>query len=109
MTPEIRATIESQDFASDLTPDDVDYLAQVASSALWAPGETVFREGSQGDFFYLIVEGSVAIEVAVPQRGRVRIATIGSGELFGWSSLFYENPKTTNWSHLPCSGSTRGT
>jgi CRP-like cAMP-binding protein len=94
MTADIRSTIESQGFARGLLPSDVDFLAQVASYALWAPGETVFREGSRGDSLYLVVEGSVAIEVAVPQRGRVRIATIGPGELFGWSSLFYEKPKT---------------
>jgi CRP-like cAMP-binding protein len=94
MTADIRATIASQGFARDLPPDDIDFLTEVASTALWVPGETVFREGSLGDFLYLVVEGSVAIEVAVPQRGRVRIATIGPGELFGWSSLFYEKPKT---------------
>jgi CRP/FNR family transcriptional regulator, cyclic AMP receptor protein len=94
MTADVRATIESQGFARGLSPGDLDYLARVASTVLWSPGETIFREGSQGDFLYLVVEGSVAIEVAVPQRGRVRIATVGPGELFGWSSLFYEKPKT---------------
>jgi CRP-like cAMP-binding protein len=94
MTPDIREPLESQTFAREMLPADLDFLSQAASWVQWASGETVFREGSRGDSLYFIVEGLVAIEVAVPQRGRVRIATVGPGEFFGWSSVFYEKPKT---------------
>jgi CRP-like cAMP-binding protein len=94
MTADIRTIIETQALARDLQSGDLDYLVQAASPVNWTTGEMVFREGSRGDSLYLILEGLVAIEVAVPQRGRVRIATVGPGELFGWSSLFYEKPKT---------------
>jgi CRP/FNR family cyclic AMP-dependent transcriptional regulator len=94
MTAEIRATIETQALAREFLPGELDYLAQAASPVQWAAGETVFREGNCNDDLYLILAGRVAIEISVPQRGRVRIATIGPDELFGWSSLFYQKPKT---------------
>ena len=40
--------------------------------------------------------GRVAIEIAVPGRGRVIILTVGPGEVFGWSSLFHQRPKTAS-------------
>jgi CRP-like cAMP-binding protein len=94
MTAEIRTTLETQAIAREFLPGDLDYLAQAASPLEWVAGETVFREGNRDDSLYLMLEGLVAIEISVPQRGRVRIATVGPGELFGWSSLFYEKPKT---------------
>jgi CRP-like cAMP-binding protein len=94
MTAEIRATIDTQAVARDFLPGDLDFLAQAATPVHWAVGETVFREGNCDNALYLILEGLVALEISVPQRGRVRIATIGPGELFGWSSLFYDKPKT---------------
>jgi CRP-like cAMP-binding protein len=94
MTADILATIETHAIAQDFLASDLDHLAQAGTLVQWAVGETVFREGNRDDALYLILEGLVAIEISVPQRGRVRIATIGPGELFGWSSLFYEKPKT---------------
>jgi CRP-like cAMP-binding protein len=94
MTAEIRTTLETQAIAQEFLPGDLDYLVQAASPVKWTAGETVFREGNRDDSLYLVLEGHVAIEISVPHRGRVRIATVGPGELFGWSSLFYEKPKT---------------
>jgi CRP-like cAMP-binding protein len=50
-------------------------------------GETIFREGEDADKFYLIRQGKVALETAVPQRGSVIIQTLGEGEVLGWSWL----------------------
>ena len=62
----------------------------------WDAGETVFREGDRDSFLYVVEEGRVAIEIAVPGRGRVTILTVGPGEVFGWSSLFHQRPKTAS-------------
>ena len=55
----------------------------------------VFREGDAGPSVYLVEEGLVAIELVVPGRGPITILTVGPGEIFGWSSLFYQRPKTS--------------
>jgi len=48
----------------------------------------VFREGQPADRFYVLREGSVALEVASPERGPIVIQTLGPGEAVGWSWLF---------------------
>lgn len=51
-------------------------------------GSYLFHEGQDADRFYLIREGSIALEVAVPGRGRRVLETLGQGEVVGWSWLF---------------------
>ncbi len=59
-------------------------------------GQTVFREGDLDPILYIVESGGVAIEVTVPGRGRVIILTVGPGEVFGWSSMFQQRPKTAS-------------
>ena len=79
-----------------LSPGQLDQIAGIASSLNWDAGTTVFREGDRDSFFYVVEEGRVAIEIAVPGRGRVVILTVGPGEIFGWSSILAERPKTAS-------------
>lgn len=51
-------------------------------------GTAIFRAGEQADTFYVIRRGQVAIEIAVPGRGAIVIATRGPGDAVGWSWLF---------------------
>jgi CRP/FNR family cyclic AMP-dependent transcriptional regulator len=50
-------------------------------------GERLFREGEPADAFYVLRHGRVALEIYVPGRGEVTVATIGPGEIAGWSWL----------------------
>lgn len=76
-----------------LAPADLDQLAQIGRVVQWHAGQPVFREGDCDDFLYLLMEGQVALEIDVPPRGRVRILTVGSGDILGWSSVYYQQPK----------------
>lgn len=51
-------------------------------------GTALFRAGEQADTFHVIRRGRVAIEIAVPGRGAIVIATRGPGDAVGWSWLF---------------------
>ena len=64
----------------------------------------MFREGDRDSVLYVVEEGRVAIEIAVPGRGRVTILTVGPGEVFGWSSLFSSGPRP----HRPARSSRPG-
>ncbi len=77
-----------------LYPGHLDQIAAITTSTNWDAGTTVFREGDQDSFLYVVEEGRVAIEIAVPGRGRVVILTVGPGEVFGWSSIFADRHKT---------------
>ena len=81
-------------FTQGLNPDQLDRIAQIASPRAWDATATIFREGDRDSDLYVVEEGRIAIEIAVPGRGRVTILTVGPGEVFGWSSLFFERLKT---------------
>lgn len=68
-------------------------LAELATPVRWPIDEPIFREGDQGSVLYLIEQGRVALEIAVPGRGRTTIQTLGAGDLLGWSSLLHEQSK----------------
>ncbi len=91
-----RSTLSGLAFTEGLEPDQLDRIAGIASPVRWDAGETVFREGDPDSLLYVVREGRVAIEVAVPGRGRVTILTVGPGEVFGWSALFHPRPKTAS-------------
>ncbi len=63
-------------------------LAGCARNVHFAAGERIFSEGGEADLFYLVRQGSVAVESFVPTRGAVTIETIEAGDVLGWSWLF---------------------
>jgi CRP/FNR family transcriptional regulator, cyclic AMP receptor protein len=50
-------------------------------------GQPIFDEGDPADRFFLLRDGVVALETAVPGRGLVVIDSLGGGQVLGWSWL----------------------
>jgi len=94
MSADVAAILRTLTFTRELEPDDLDRLRAMAQLVEWQEGDTIFREGDHDQFLYVVVGGRVALEVDVPTRGRVRILTVEPGDAFGWSSIFYQRPKT---------------
>jgi CRP/FNR family transcriptional regulator, cyclic AMP receptor protein len=74
-------------FFQGLAADDLRLLVGCASNVRFVPDEVIAREGNLANRFYLIREGKVALELFVPERGSVMMATVGAGEILGWSWL----------------------
>lgn len=91
-----RSSLEELAFTQGLEPDQQDRIAEIGSAREWNAGVTVFREGDLHSSLYVVEIGRVAIEIAAPGRGRLTILTVGPGEVFGWSSLFLQRPKTAS-------------
>lgn len=66
----------------------LDRIAGCGQNCGFAAGEYLAREGDPADTFYAIRHGRVGLEVAVPPRGSLAIATLGDGTVVGWSWLF---------------------
>lgn len=62
-------------------------LVGCATNARFAAGEFLFREGEEANRFFLVREGRVALEVAVPGHPPATVQTLGTGEIIGWSWL----------------------
>jgi CRP/FNR family transcriptional regulator, cyclic AMP receptor protein len=91
-----RLTLDQLAFTQGLEADQQDRIVKIASSRAWNAGITVFREGDPDSSLYVVEKGRVAIDIVVPGRGRMTILTVGPGEVFGWSSLFFQAPKTAS-------------
>jgi CRP-like cAMP-binding protein len=79
-------------FVRALWPDHISRLSEMGSDVCFAPGELIFHDGDHSSFFYLIVAGTVALELASPARP-LRIATLYGGEVLGWSSVTGDESK----------------
>ena len=62
-------------------------LVSCARNLRFAPGQFLCREGEPANEFFLIREGTVALELHVPGRPPMVIATVGEGEIVGASWL----------------------
>ena len=80
--------LASHPFVKDLDPHQRRILANCAMEKTFEPGEVIFREGDPANRFYLLLNGKVALESHVQDRGAVEIQTISAGDVLGWSWLF---------------------
>jgi len=58
-----------------------------ASNVRFKAGEYIFREGDEAHEFYLIREGTVALEISAPLRKPIVVETLNEGDILGWSWL----------------------
>jgi CRP-like cAMP-binding protein len=84
---ELQARLSEHAFLHGLNDRNVAALAACATLVDYSPNRMLGREGEAAHDFYLIRAGRVALEVPTPNRGTVRIQTVGAGEPVGWSWL----------------------
>lgn len=85
-TSQITAALTAHPFLEGFPPKYLEKLCQLGIEATFEADQIVFREGDPSSFFYLILEGNVALEITTPNRV-LTIQTVEGGEELGWSSL----------------------
>ena len=63
-------------------------LADTARDVTFPARHRLFEDGGSAARFWLIQSGRVSLDLYVPGQSRMKIDTIGMGELLGWSWLF---------------------
>ncbi len=71
-------------------------LVSQAVAGEYEAGEVIFRENASADELLLILAGSVALEMSVPGRGKVRLISLGPCDWVGWSALMGGGRMTTS-------------
>lgn len=75
------------------------HLQPLANSGLlqhYGAGFTLFQENSIHHTFYIVFEGSVALDLHPPRRSAKRILTIGPGEILAWSAILADGRMSTS-------------
>lgn len=83
---EISATIKSIPWFFDLSQQNINYLSEIASIKFFEPGDTIFSEGDQHPFLYIVLNGKINLESFVPGHGMVPILLAEPLDVIGWSS-----------------------
>lgn len=91
---EILELLESVRFLHDIPEAYLVPIASISQVREFPAGSVLFREGQDHASVYLILEGSVALEVRVTGQSTRRLQTVGEGELLGWSPLLNQTEMT---------------
>lgn len=84
---EVIAELKKIPWFKELKPGHTEKIASITSLKHVKAGETLFREGDKEDYCYIVIEGRVALDMFVPERGKIRFYTAEQYEIFGWSSV----------------------
>jgi len=84
----LERTIAEHPFFSGLESSYTGLLVGCAANARFVGGTYIFKEGEEANQFYLIRSGKVALEIFAPHRKPIVVATLGEGDVLGWSWLF---------------------
>ncbi len=86
MTLDLTQTLRNHAFVQGLAEAQIDSLRALATEVTFEENELVLEEGQRSAYFYLLVSGSVAVELRTP-RYVVCVEALGPGQVFGWSAL----------------------
>ena len=75
-------------FLAAFASNQAERLSRLATQVEFRAGESIFRQREAANGFYLIEKGEINLEYELPGKRRVKIQSIGPGELLGLSWLF---------------------
>jgi CRP-like cAMP-binding protein len=70
-----------------MNPRHLQLVAGCAANVRFESDEFLGRAGDPADHFWVIRQGSVALEIFSPERGSITVATMGEGDIVGFSWL----------------------
>ena len=91
---EIEEILASCELFKGLGQSEIRNIAKICRVNTYDKGALVYQQGDFGEIIYIIANGQVVLEKTVDmdtREGRVVIATLGRGRVFGcWSTLLDE-------------------
>jgi CRP-like cAMP-binding protein len=79
-------TLREIRFLHDMGPMHLEQIASIARVRDYNHGDVVFRQGDPAQHLFLVVHGTVSLEICAAGIGCKQILTLGAGEVLGWSS-----------------------
>ena len=91
VTEKICEYLRATEFFKDLTPRTLADVANMFHAEDYLPGENVVLEGEQGDEFFMIEKGKVAVKTR--RAGDEPVNELGPGDYFGEVALVTNQPR----------------
>jgi small-conductance mechanosensitive channel len=92
---QIADRLSAVDIFSPLSTEELQRLARATVGHVFAPDETLIREGDEGSSMFVVHNGKVQVQVADNGHSRT-VAVLGEGAFFGEMALFTGEPRTAN-------------
>ena len=80
--------IAAHPFLRGMSAEHIEELGAFAMLTEFQENQLIFEEGGIANRFYLLLEGRVALEAPIQDRGIIPIGTVAAGDVVGWSWLF---------------------
>ncbi|MFY7953341.1 MAG: cyclic nucleotide-binding domain-containing protein [Armatimonadaceae bacterium] len=74
-------------FFADLPKPHLDLVVGCAANVRFQTGDYLVREGQEADWFYLLRDGRVSLEIPTGTGAARTIQTLDDGDILGWSWL----------------------
>jgi len=84
--PTLARVLRTHAFTQGFSESQVGTLATLASRVVFAENEVILLSGERSTSFYLLIAGSVAVELRTALYS-VCVQALGPGNVFGWSAL----------------------
>jgi len=84
---EVADYLRSHTIFSDLDPAHIGILAQHVEEKTFAAGDMLFRQMDPAEHFYILMGGSIKVEVPSIMGPALVVQTLGANEVLGWSWL----------------------
>jgi len=86
----LSAILRNHEFTRGLTDAQIAVLASIASQVAFDEGEIVLADREHSQAFFLVLAGSVSVELCGPGFN-VSVQALGPGQAFGWSALLSDH------------------
>ena len=79
----------------ELYDKEIEKLVRYCSVYNYEPGDFIVKDQDEGDQIFVLIEGSAMVEKAL-EHGRIEIAPIQSGDVFGELALMGQKTRTAD-------------
>ena len=88
-------TLREVPIFAELSPEDLEQIAQIAREQLYPAGWTIFREGDEGEVMFVIASGQVEIITGPPGSEKI-VAVRGAGDFVGETAIIDPGPRSAS-------------
>jgi len=89
----IAERLNSVSIFAPLSEEEIERLADVSTSRIYAPGEAIVRMGQEGKSMFVVIRGSVKVQIPENDYQKT-INTLRENDFFGEMSLLTGEPRT---------------
>lgn len=95
-TKYLMRTLRSVEILKSLAVGQLQRLSELLTEVTYKAGDYVFRQGEQGDTFFIVSEGTAKVVKDLPEGGTKELGQIFSGQYFGERALLKHEPRAAN-------------